>query len=256
MKGMAAVQIAGVYELAIANTKVFVIQAQKNVLVDTGSAPLHDEVMAFLEKTGFAFESEEQKKLMQEGAGETILRFLRERKLAIDAILCTHCHGDHTGNLKELKEYLQVPVAVHELDIPVVEGREQPAAPSFIPPEIIQHLKIKPCAVEHSLQDGEFFCEDLQVIHVPGHTPGSICLLYKNHALVAGDCLVGKSTGFPAPGPDALNPPMKMYSKDYDQALKSLHKLLICDFDALLPSHGASLWAGGKEQLKNMLQKQ
>ena len=137
MKGSAAMQIAGVHELAIANTKVFVIQAQKNVLVDTGSAPLHDEVMAFLEKTGFAFESEEQKKLMKEGAGETIIRFLREKKLAIDAILCTHCHGDHTGNLKELKEYLQVPVAVHELDIPVVEGREQPAAPSFIPPEIL-----------------------------------------------------------------------------------------------------------------------
>jgi glyoxylase-like metal-dependent hydrolase (beta-lactamase superfamily II) len=105
------------------------------------------------------------------------------------------------------------------------------------------------------LLDGEFFCEDLQVIHVPGHTPGSICLLYKNKVLVAGDCVVGKSTGFPASGPDALNPPMKMYSRDYDQAVRSLRKLLACDFDAVLPSHGASLWAGGKEQLKNMLQK-
>ena len=248
-------QIAGVYELAIANTKVFIIQSQKNVLVDTGSGPLHDEVIAFLEKTGFAFESEEQNKLMREGAYETIIRFLREKRITIDAIICTHSHSDHTGNLKQLKEYLQVPVALHGLDIPVVEGREQLAPPAFIPPEILNHLKTAPCAVERALQDGEFFCADLQVIHVPGHTPGSICLLYKNQALIAGDGVVGKGTGFPAPGPDALNPPMKMYSRDYDQAVKSLHKLLAYDFDAILPSHGASLREKGKEQLITMLQK-
>ena len=248
-------QIAGVHELAIANTKVFIIQAQQNVLVDTGSGPLHDEVIAFLEKTGFAFESEEQKKLMREGAYETIISFLREKRITIDVIICTHSHSDHTGNLKQLKEYLQVPVALHGLDIPVVEGREQPAPPAFIPPEILHHLKTAPCTVERALQDGEFFCADLQVIHVPGHTPGSICLLYKNQALITGDCVIGKSTGFPAPGPDELNPPVKMYSRDYDQAMKSLHRLLAYDFDALLPSHGASLREKGKEQLITMLQK-
>ena len=248
-------QIKGVHELAIAGTKVFVIQAQKNVLVDTGSAPLHDEVLAFLEKTGFSFESEEQKKLMKAGACETIMRFLLEKKITIDAIICTHCHSDHIGNLKELKEYLQVPVAVHGLDIPVVEGTMQPDPPAYIPPEILKHLKTAPCAVELPLLDGEFFCDDLQVIHVPGHTPGSICLLYKNQVLVAGDCAIGKSTGFPAPGPDALNPPVKMYSGDYDQAVKSLRKLLTYHFDALLPSHGSSLWERGKEELKKMLQK-
>jgi len=248
-------QIKGVHELAIANTKIFFIQAQKNVLVDTGSAPLHDEVMDFLEKTGFSFESEEQKKLMKAGAGETIIRFLQERRISIDAIICTHYHSDHTGNLKELKEYLQVPVAVHELDIPVVEGTEQPAPPAYIPPEILKHLQTASCAVEYPLVDGEFFCDDLQVIHVPGHTPGSICLLYKNKALIAGDCVVGKSTGFPAPGADALNPPIKMYSRDYAQAVESLRKLLAYEFDAILPSHGASLWRGGKGELAAMLQK-
>jgi glyoxylase-like metal-dependent hydrolase (beta-lactamase superfamily II) len=248
-------QIKGIHELAIAGTKVFIIQGQKNVLVDTGSAPLHDEVVAFLETTGFPFGSEEQKKLMKAGAGETIRKFLRENSIPIDVIICTHCHGDHTGNLKELKEYLQVPVAVHELDIPVVEGTAQPEPPAHIPPEIMQLLRPAPCTVEFPLLDGEFFCDDLQVIHVPGHTPGSICLIYNRQALLAGDCLIGKSGGFPAPGPELLNPPVKMYSADYEQATASLRRLLTCHFDAVLPSHGASLWERGKEEFKKMLHK-
>ena len=246
--------IPGIHELVIANTKVFVIEAQKNVLVDTGSGPLHDEVLLFLEKTGFIFETAEQKRLMQEGAYKTIIAFLQDSNIKIDAVLCTHHHSDHTGNLKRLKVSLKVPVAMHELDIPVVEGREEMTPPSFIPAEIVKHLKIEPCSIDRALQDGEFFCEDLQVIHVPGHTKGSICLLYKNQALITGDCVVGYNERFPAQGKNELNPPIKMFSMDYEQAMKSLLRLPQYDFTAILPSHGNSLWEGGKEKLQTMLQ--
>jgi glyoxylase-like metal-dependent hydrolase (beta-lactamase superfamily II) len=181
------------------------------------------------------------------------MSFLRESNIKIDAIICTHHHSDHTGNLKQLKEFLQVPVAMHELDIPVVEGREEMPTPSFIPAEILKHLKIEPCGIDRALKDGEDYCEGLQVIHVPGHTKGSICLLYKNQALITGDCVVGYNERFPSQGNSELNPPIKMYSMDYAQAIKSLSKLLQYNFTAILPSHGMSIPERGKEKLWAML---
>jgi glyoxylase-like metal-dependent hydrolase (beta-lactamase superfamily II) len=245
--------IPGIHELAIANTKVFVVEAQKNVLIDTGSAPLHEEVLKFLEKTGFVFENPGQKQLMKQGAYSTNMSFLRESNIKIDAIICTHYHSDHTGNLKRLKNSLKVPVAMHELDIPVVEGREEMPPPSFIPAEILKHLKIEPCGIDRALKDGEDFCDDLQIIHVPGHTWGSICLLYKNQALITGDCVVGYNERFPSQGNSELNPPVKMYGMDYAQAIKSLSTLLQYDFTAILPSHGTSIGERGKEKLRAML---
>ena len=245
--------IPGIHELAIANTKVFVVEAQNNILIDTGAVPLHEEVLKFLEKTGFVFENPGQKQLMKQGAYSTITSFLRESNIIIDAIICTHHHSDHTGNLKQLKDSLKVPVTMHELDIPVIEGREVIPPPSIIPKGILKHLKIEPCGIDRALKDGEDYCEGLQVIHVPGHTKGSICLLYKNQALITGDCVVGYNERFPSQGNSELNPPIKMYSMDYEQAIKSLSKLLQYDFTAILPSHGMSIPERGKEKLWAML---
>lgn len=247
-------QIAGVHELEIANTKVFVIEGEKNFLVDTGSGPMHDKFLEFAEQSGFKFESEDQKRLMREGAYATIINYLTERNIKVDTIVCTHYHNDHTGNLQQLKETLKVPVAMHPDDIPFVDGTEEIPPPAFLPPEILPYIEVKPCKVDIPLHDGEFFTGDLQIIHVEGHTKGSICLLYKNQALIAGDCLVGKYETNPMMGPNELNPPIEMYSKDYALALKSLEKLLKYDFSAILTSHGTSIREGGKEKLRKMLQ--
>ncbi len=249
-----AVRIPGLHELSVANTKVFVIQAEKNLLIDTGSGPLPEEVLLFLEQSGFSFETAEQKRLMREGAYNAIIDFLQKRNLTIDAIICTHCHSDHVGNLKRLKETLRVPVAMHALDIAFVEGREEIPAPSFIPDAIRKHFKIEPCKIDQAVTHAEFFCNDLQIIHVPGHTRGSICLLFRNQALIAGDCVVGYHETLPAQAPLELNPPIEMFSMNYQQALTSLTTLLQYQFTAILPSHGASLWERGKDKLCAMLQ--
>ena len=248
-------RIEDVHELEIANTTVYVIEGDKNFLVDTGSGPMHDIVLDFMEQSGMKLESDEQKKLMKEGAYATIINFLTKGNIKVDTIICTHYHGDHTGNLQQLKETLKVPVAMHPDDIPFVEGtKEMPPSP-FVPPEILPYLKVQPCRVAIPLHDGEFLTDDLQVIHMAGHTGGSICLLHKKQTLIAGDCLVGKNETNPMMGPDELNPPIEMFSQDYPQALKSLKKLLQYDFTVILTSHGASIREKGKEKLEKMLQK-
>jgi len=248
-------QFGSIYELETGYTKIFVISGRKNILVDTGSKPLPDAVVGFMEQTGFSFGTDALRRQVQEGSYPGIKGLLEKEGLKIDVIICTHYHGDHVGNLKRLRDELQVPVALHPLDIPFVDGTQQVPAPYPIPEEIIQHLAVEHCGVDIQLQDGEFVDEDVQVIHVPGHTMGSICLLVKNRILITGDCMVGRNDMNPMMGQDELNLPVEMFSTDYGRAVKSLEKLLAYDFETLLPGHGTSLAGGGKEKLRALLNK-
>lgn len=247
-------QMEGIYELEIGNTKVFVIESKKNILVDTGSGPVPKELLSFMEETGLKFKNEEVKKEMMDGAYSRITEFLEQEKLKVDAIICTHCHNDHTGNLKRLKEFLKVPVAMHPYDIPFAEGTEELPIPPGFPQELRKYLKTEPCKVDIQLKDEEFFTDDVQVIHIEGHTRGNICLVVRDQALIAGDCVTGRNEANPMFGPNELNPPVEMFCMDYAQAIKSLKKLLHYNFTAIFPSHGSSITEEGKKKLGKMIQ--
>ena len=250
-------QLDGVYEIETGTSRIFVITGQKNFLVDTGSAAMPDAVIKFMEASGFSYNSEAEKDEARQGACPAILRFLEARKLALSAVICTHFHSDHTGNLKKLHDALGVPAALHEADIPLVDGTEEFALPDTIPPEVRESVRITACPVGMKLRDGQLLSDEVRVIHVPGHTRGSICLPVKNRVLIAGDCMIGKTDRNPAAGfagTRELNPPVPMFSLDYAQALKSLERLREFEFEAVLPTHGESVWAGGKEKFIAMLQ--
>ncbi len=83
-------------------------------------------------------------------------------------ILLTHNHFDHLGALAELYSKLKVPLAAHAAD----------ASQLPIPPERL-------------LNDGDMIPLGklkLEVIHTPGHTPGSLCFRYGRY-LLAGDTI-------------------------------------------------------------------
>ena len=144
---------------------------------------------------------------------------------------------------------------MHPADIPFVEGTEKVPIPDRIPQEIKKYLNMDACKVEILLKDEEFISDNVQVIHVEGHTPGSICLLVENEFLISGDCLIGRNEMNPQMGLDELNPPVKMFCLDHTQAVKSLSKLLNYDFNAILTGHGDSILEKGKEKLEALLQK-
>jgi glyoxylase-like metal-dependent hydrolase (beta-lactamase superfamily II) len=73
----------------------------------------------------------------------------------------------------------------------------------------------------------------LWVVHTPGHSPGSACLLLhrgKLRVLFTGDHVLRRRAGVPAP----LKFP---WTWDWDAQVASARRLLALDFDYLVPSH-------------------
>jgi hydroxyacylglutathione hydrolase len=92
-----------------------------------------------------------------------IFRYVEEEKLKIKFVLNTHGHSDHVGGNEVLRKKYDVPVCIHVLDAHEITG-----------------LNVKTSAQTVLLSDGdlvEFKDAKLRVIHTPGHTSGSICLL-------------------------------------------------------------------------------
>ena len=120
----------------------------------------------------------------------TIVAKLSELGLTPIFILNTHAHPDHIGAAAELQKRFELPFAIHEDDIPIFNSARETAQllgfPNFQTPEITNFL--------HDGQLLEIYSHHLQVMHTPGHTPGSVCFLTGKH-LFSGDTLFQGSIG-------------------------------------------------------------
>jgi glyoxylase-like metal-dependent hydrolase (beta-lactamase superfamily II) len=119
-----------------------------------------------------------------------ILELIEKETISIKEIVATHGHFDHIGRVRSLKEELQVPFAIHEDDMFMVEGLVEIA--SFLGMDTDEAPE-----VDRFIQIGEnitFGKESLSVIHTPGHAPGNITMLWPGHAIV-GDVLFAGSVG-------------------------------------------------------------
>ena len=120
----------------------------------------------------------------------TILDYLDEEGLTAKAILLTHGHFDHVGAVKELAAETGCAVYIH-------------AAESQLPPMMTAGALY----YTHTYGEGDKISPiegmEIAVLHTPGHTPGSVCLLYGQH-LFSGDTLFQGSCGrvdFPGGSP-------------------------------------------------------
>lgn len=135
------------------------------------------------------------------GAAETVLPLLKNRGLALDAILITHGHWDHNGGVAGVLAGTSpdVPVFAHS------EGREFHENPEKFAPWYCAAIPGLSAAdfpaftLSRPTADGETFSlldKEWKAFFVPGHCPGSLTFYCPDEAwLFSGDALFAGSIG-------------------------------------------------------------
>lgn len=125
------------------------------------------------------------------GRGEDIVSFLEEKELKTEAILLTHCHYDHVGALKQVKEKTGAKVYIGK-------GEEIVASsPTYNLSVYFDYAltSVYDCVLSdgEELQAGPF---KVRAISTPGHTPGGCCYYIEDKAMLfSGDTLFMGSVG-------------------------------------------------------------
>src|ERR1039458_5697182 len=131
------------------------------------------------------------------------------------AVICTHGHATHVAAAPEVAARDEAPVALHPRDRLVWREAHRDGDP------------------EIEMEDGGIFevaDATLEVIHAPGHSPGSVCLYSEElEAVFAGDCLLGAG-----PAPHEGEYP------DFPAQLSAIgeHLLTLPSGTRVLPGHG------------------
>jgi hydroxyacylglutathione hydrolase len=142
----------------------------------------------------------------------------------------THYDADHVGGLAAIKSRTGARVAIHELDAPVVMKKEPPGARVPLLVRLIYRWFQPPVTPERLLKDGDVV-GGLRVVHVPGHTAGSIALVRDDGAVFSGDALVTDKHG-------NVLPPDRLPAEDPDLAAASAGRIQALHPRPLLPGHG------------------
>lgn len=159
---------------------------------------------------------------------EWISGALAEREWTLKLIVSTHGHWDHTGANAAVAAHTGAPIAVHPLDAHRLTNPQPLFAPFEIPPSVP--------AVDLA-EGGEIRFGDirLSVLHTPGHTEGSVCLLSADDGLLfSGDTLFAGGWGR-----------VDLAGGSPDVMAESIARLAeLEDHLAVLPGHGRATTIG------------
>lgn len=158
------------------------------------------------------------------GDFEELKSLIEKEALHVKYIILTHGHGDHIGAVPLLKQYTKAQVLIHEGDADMLRNSKKNLS------AMIANVKIELDA-DHLIKDKEVLKignTELEVIHTPGHSKGSICIKSGDH-IFSGDTLFACSIGR-----------TDLEGGSFDEIIHSIkNKLLIySDETKVYPGHG------------------
>ncbi len=165
---------------------------------------------------------------------ESLVNKIDEDQIKPVAIIATHGHIDHIAGAKYFKEKYSIPFYINELDKDYVETIAIQAQMLGAPPA-------EPVSIDQDLPSKgpiEIAGLELELLHTPGHSPGSVSIKIKN-VVFTGDSLFNFSIGrtdFPG--------------CSHDQLIASIKEKLLTlpDETNAFPGHGPSTTIGKEKE--------
>ncbi len=165
---------------------------------------------------------------------------LDARGWTLRLIVSTHGHWDHVGENKAVAEHTGAQIAIHPADSHYLLDPH----PLFAPFDIIPSVPAVELAEAGEVRFGSV---RLQILHTPGHTAGSVCLLHRDEGLLfSGDTLFPGGWGR-----------VDLPNGSPEQMAESIARLAGLD-DALrvLPGHGAATTIGKERPWMDLVQRE
>ncbi len=165
---------------------------------------------------------------------QNLKKYITENSLHPECIVLTHGHFDHVAGTAWTKSEFSCPVLMHKDDLFLLRDSVQHAALFGITVEA-------PPLPDRYLNGGDHITlgtTDISILHVPGHSPGSICLyMASDNLLICGDVLFKGSIGR-----------TDLFGGDYDLLIRGIkEKLMTLPRETeVWPGHGPSTTIGAE----------
>lgn len=170
------------------------------------------------------------------GDPEKVIDFLKFEDLKPQAILLTHAHFDHIGGVDDLRKHFNLDVYLHENEANWLEDPRLNRSTAFTRKEV------RTARPDHLIQPGKMKLSSFEfdVIHTPGHSPGSVSYLFVNEGfIISGDVLFQQGIG----RTDLPGGSMAQLEKSIRQSL-----YLLDDNYIVYPGHGMHTTIGAEKR--------
>jgi glyoxylase-like metal-dependent hydrolase (beta-lactamase superfamily II) len=193
---------------------------------------------------------------------EHAVRELGRSLTDIRALILTHAHFDHIGIAERMRSQLDVPVYVHENDVPLTKhprqyGRER--SPAWYMATQLQALPIvlgfvrarafwpsKIGAVTRFEAGALDVPGRPHIVFTPGHTLGHVAFHFPDRdTLIAGDAVVTFDPYVAKPGPQIVS---RAATADVERAFGSLDAIAATGARTVLTGHGEP-WTDGADAI-------
>ena len=171
------------------------------------------------------------------GEADKILEMLTILEAKLKYIYLTHCHGDHIGGVKEVKEKMGGKVLIHRMDAEGLQDR------NITLTDYIGMHQVE-LEADSRVDDGDLIHIgeiEFTVIHTPGHTKGSTCLYCKQEKMLfSGDTIFHGTWGR-----------TDLPTGSFEEMIHSIsYKLMVLPDDVIIyPGHGKSTMVREEEPI-------